>query len=193
MTDCCAVLLRGGKSRRMGQDKACLPWKDGLTFLQAVAVQMDFLPEKYLSVAAAVPRELSADWSVLPDRVPGCGPMGGIWTALTTCRADWALVASCDVPAVERTLFLRLLKERASGDYEIIYPATPDGRLHLTCALYEKRAAQILEQQIRRGDYRLRNLLSLCRCRTIPVNDPAEIRMLTNVNTKDSFRFLITS
>ena len=47
----CAVLLRGGRSRRMGRDKAALPWEGG-TFLQAVAWQMEMFSEKYLSVSS---------------------------------------------------------------------------------------------------------------------------------------------
>lgn len=235
MTDCCAVLLRGGKSRRMGEDKACLPWKDGLTFLQAVAGQLDFLQEKYLSVSSAacgtLPEDcfsgslafsepspencfcagttvsdhtmsslremsslrggLTADWVVLPDRVPDCGPMGGIWTALSACSAEWALTASCDIPAVRRTLFWRLLEERAAGEFEIIYPMTPDGRMHLTCALYKKSAVPLLEQQILKGDYRLRSLLSLCSSRAVLIREPETVRMLANINTKEELqRFL---
>lgn len=204
--DCCAVLLRGGKSRRMGADKALLPWKDGRTFLQAVAQQMDIFPEKYLSVSAdyngsesgsfgraaggIIEQSLSPDWVVLPDRVPDCGPMGGIWTALSACRAQWALVASCDIPAVQSELFYLLLKERGTGDYDMIFPVTPDGRMHFTCALYKKTAVPILERQIRQGDYRLRSLLPLCSSRSVAVEDPSMVRMLSNVNTKEELQRL---
>ena len=196
-TDCCAVLLRGGRSRRIGTDKAALLWKENTTFLQAVARQMDFLPEKYLSVATdgedLCQRELltlPSGWTVLPDRVPNCGPMGGIWTALTACRSEWALVTSCDIPAIESTLFLRLLEDTGSDQYEIIYPVTPDGKKHLTCALYRKRIAPVLEQQILRGDYRLRNLLAMCAYKEVVITDPSLIRMLSNVNTKEDLRRL---
>ena len=120
--DCCAVLLRGGKSRRMGQDKALLPWGDS-TFLKTVAGQMDFLDEKYLSVAAndiSSADGLSEDWIRLPDLFPDRGPLGGIYTALVSCRAQWALVASCDIPAVERRLFTMLLENRTE-EVDIIY------------------------------------------------------------------------
>ena len=147
--DCCAVLLRGGKSRRMGQDKALLPWGDS-TFLKTVAGQMDFLDEKYLSVAAndiSSADGLSEDWVRLPDLFPDRGPLGGIYTALQTCQAEWALAVSCDVPAVEQRFFKILLKE-CSDDLDIIYPITPDGRKHMTCAVYRKAAAPILRRQI---------------------------------------------
>lgn len=205
--DCCAVLLRGGKSRRMGEDKALLPWKDGRTFLQAVAEQMDIFPEKYLSVSAdhdgsesgsfgqkaggIIEQSLSSDWVVLPDRIADCGPMGGIWTGLSACRAQWALVASCDIPAVRTELFYLLLKERGTGDYDMIFPVTPDGRMHFTCALYKKTAAPVLERLIRQGDYRLRSLLPICSSRAAAVEDPLMVRMLSNVNTKEDLRRLL--
>ena len=181
----------------MGTDKAVLRWKENTTFLQAVARQMDFLPEKYISVAADGEDlcqrgllTLPSGWIVLPDRVPDCGPMGGIWTALTVCRSEWALVASCDIPAIECTLFLRLLEDTGPDQYEIIYPVTPDGKIHLTCALYRKRIAPVLAQQIRKGDYRLWNLLTMCACKEVVITEPSLIHMLSNVNTKEDLERL---
>ena len=182
--DCCAVLLRGGKSRRMGQDKALLPWGDS-TFLKTVAGQMDFLDEKYLSVAAndiSSADGLSEDWIRLPDLFPDRGPLGGIYTALVSCRAQWALVASCDIPAVERRLFTMLLENRTE-EADIIYLLTPDGRMHMTCALYRKTIAPVILAQIEKGDNRLRILSDLCRSKEILIDQPDYLRMLSNINT----------
>lgn len=195
--DCCAVLLRGGKSRRMGRDKASLIWGEK-TFLQAVASQMDFLEEKYLSVAANgnnaakdvsgqekhLDDGLSSDWVRMPDLIPDRGPLGGIYTGLCTCRAKWVLVASCDIPAVERRFFDMLLENRAE-DLDIIYPLTPDGRMHMTCALYRKSIAPIVREQLEKGDNRLRVLNDLCRSRAILIEQPDYLRMLSNINTED--------
>ena len=227
--DCCAVLLRGGRSRRMGRDKALLPWGGG-TFVQAVAACLEIFPEKYLSVACEkaaggsadregpadggegpagkkkadgteklIGREksadtgqkersaqlygLSEDWVVLPDRLPGCGPMGGIWTALLTCKSRWALITSCDIPALGQSLLLQLLEGRGE-DVDLVCPVTPDGRMHLTCALYSRTLAPQIGERIREGDFRLRSLADRCRTKRIPITDPAMIRMLTNVNTE---------
>lgn len=186
---CCAVLLRGGRSRRMGRDKALLPWKES-TFLETIASELDFLDEKYLSVAAAGSSpdrdSLSADWIRLPDLIPDCGPLGGIYTALQTCRAEWALVVSCDVPAVQQSFFKMLLQER-SGGVDIIYPLTPDGRMHMTCAAYRKAVAPILRQQIEKGDNRLRVLPDLCRAKAVRIEEPDLIRMISNINTGEEF------
>ncbi len=191
----------------MGRDKAMLPWK-GRTFLEAIAFQLDFLDEKYLSVAGLgidLDREsrsaeetgdkkandsdqnlLPDDWVRLPDLIPDCGPLGGIYTALRTCRAEWALVVSCDVPAVEQRFFKMLMEERGSN-LDIIYPITPDGRMHMTCALYRKEIAPILLRQIEKGDNRLRVLPDLCRAKGIRIEQPDLIRMVSNINTGEEF------
>lgn len=179
---CCAVLLRGGKSRRMGRDKALLPWK-GKTWLETIAEQLDPLfSEKYLSVSEETDCILPADWVVLADAVPDCGPIGGILTALQTCRAEWALVSSCDIPAVKTALFQLLLENRAP-DADLVFPATAD-KIHLTCALYRKTMEPLVREQIAQGDYRLRSLPGKCRAREVRITDPAYLFMLTNVNTR---------
>ena len=227
---CCAVLLRGGRSRRMGRDKALLPWKES-TFLETIASELDFLDEKYLSVAAdgsnsdqqnltaaseaitqgtgpdqdkpapaaenskkgTVPDQdrLPADWIRLPDLIPDCGPLGGIYTALHTCKAEWALVVSCDVPAVKRSFFTLLLQQRGA-DADIIYPLTPDGRMHMTCALYRKTIAPILRRQIEKGDNRLRILPDLCSAKAIRIEEPELLRMISNINTGEEFHRILT-
>ena len=173
----------------MGRDKALLPWKES-TFLETIASELDFLDEKYLSVAAATGSpdrdSLSDDWIRLPDLIPDCGPLGGIYTALQTCRAEWALVVSCDVPAVQQRFFKMLLQER-SGGVDIIYPLTPDGRMHMTCAVYRKAAAPILRRQIEMGDNRLRVLPDLCRAKAVRIEEPDLIRMISNINTGEEF------
>lgn len=193
--NCCTVLLRGGNSRRMGTDKAFLLWK-GKTYLRTISEKLDSLfDEKYLSVAADRGgekrhpdtrnedcRELSSDWIILPDRIPDCGPMSGIWTALETCRSEWALICPCDLPAVETELFQLLLENRAP-DADLVYPVTQDG-MHLTCAIYRKTLAPVIGTQIRTGDFRLRRLLKLCRGKPVQITDPEYVRMLTNVNTE---------
>lgn len=192
---CCAVLLRGGKSRRMGRDKALLPWK-GSTFLETVASRLEFLDEKYLSVAAAGSNydqdSLTDQWVRLPDLIPDCGPLGGIYTALETCVAEWALVVSCDIPVVEQQ-FLRMLLEERSDDIDIIYPLTPDGRMHMTCAVYRKAIAPILHKQIEKGDNRLRVLPDFCRAKAIRIEQPDLIRMVSNINTGEEFEKILDS
>jgi molybdopterin-guanine dinucleotide biosynthesis protein A len=110
--------------------------------------------------------------------------MGGIWTALSACRAEWALTASCDIPAVRQSFFLKLLDSR-SEDVDIVCPVTSDGRMHMTCALYRRSAALLLEARLREGNYRMRSLFSCCRVKTVPVTDPEEERMLSNINTPE--------
>jgi len=91
-----AVILCGGKSRRMGRDKAQLPWR-GRTFLTHLLEELSEYEELLSSadhtfVSDAVPH------CVVADIHPGCGPMGGIHAALCFCQSDALLALSCDLP-----------------------------------------------------------------------------------------------
>ncbi len=91
MHDVCGVILAGGKSRRMGRDKAMLPWR-GSTFVQTIEDSMKGLFAEILVIRQE------------DDMRKDCGPLGGIETALTRCHAPWALFVSCDTPLVDRSV-----------------------------------------------------------------------------------------
>lgn len=87
-------ILAGGKSRRMGRDKAALRL-GGRTLLERLTLEAKKVTEE-----VRVIRE---------DLVPACGPVGGILTALTTTAAERVLFASCDMPFATARLFHHLI------------------------------------------------------------------------------------
>src|SRR5882724_876980 len=107
-------VLAGGQSRRMGRNKALLDYGDG-TLVQAVAFEV-------LKAAGSV--ALLGDPAlyghlgirVVPDVIPGCGPMSGLHAALLAAGgAEWILIVACDLPNIESS-FLRSLIDAASPE-----------------------------------------------------------------------------
>lgn len=90
---CGVLLLAGGKSSRMGQNKALLE-HDGVPMIQRLAEQCVAFPEKLLSSPIELPVE---GYTRFCDDLPDCGPLGGLVTALRRCRSDALLVLSCDL------------------------------------------------------------------------------------------------
>ena len=86
---CCGVLLlAGGKSSRLGQNKALLEY-DGVPMIRRIAEQCVAFPEKILSSPIDLPVE--GFWRIADD-TPECGPLGGIVSALRQCRSEALLV-----------------------------------------------------------------------------------------------------
>src|SRR3954469_8767085 len=96
-------ILAGGLSRRMGQDKARLRVGDR-TMLDHIRSQ---------ARATGLPVRV-----IRHDAVPRCGPLGGIYTALTTTNADWVVFLPCDMPFVSTELirFILTQAQQSKGD-----------------------------------------------------------------------------
>ena len=142
-------MLAGGKSSRMGRDKALLPFRGG-ALASHVAARV---------AAAAGSATLIGDprkyrhlgYAVLPDRSPGAGPAGGIESALSYTAADWNLVLACDMPAIS-TEFLRGLLDAAERlNADALVPAGPSGRLEPLSAVYHRRCLATLRRALEAG------------------------------------------
>jgi molybdopterin-guanine dinucleotide biosynthesis protein A len=154
--DVTGVLLAGGNSRRMGEDKRYLVVGEqtllerGLTVLRSifqevlVVIAQDSLP---LKVAARVVRDL----------VPDCGSLGGLYTGLTQATTPYIFVVACDMPFLDPAVITQFTSRRASADIVIAKLAA---LLHPMHALYGKGCLPVLEQMIRARQLKIQEMLS---------------------------------
>lgn len=182
-----AVILAGGRSRRMGTDKTKLDY-GGETFLEKLASELAGFDERLLSVAEAGARPPLPGFETVADIYTGRGPIGGLFTALSLCHSDALLAVSCDLPLFEKA-FADFLVSRMDG-CDVLLPRSADGHMHPLCAVWRKNCAPVLAAHLRSGDCRLLNATNDLNVKYI---DPGEFaRCLTNVNTPEDYKALFS-
>ena len=125
--DNAGYVLVGGRSSRMGCDKALLPFRGG-ALAQSVA-QVVSQAAGSATLVGDPGRYAGLGYPVVPDLFPGEGPLGGIVTALWNTNADWNLITACDMPQLEVDLLCGLLEiARAQPLVDALVPVGPEGR-----------------------------------------------------------------
>jgi len=143
------IVLAGGKSRRMGRDKALLPFQ-GTTLLEYIIMQMRKAVEDVIVVADMPERYVLADGTrVVGDIYPEAGPLGGIVTGLHVAKEGYHPVVGCDMPYLEPAM-LRLLIREAQG-FDGVIPEVA-GRIEPLCAVYHSRCVVALEMALLQGE-----------------------------------------
>ena len=150
------VLLAGGKSRRMGEDKRHLAVGEQTLLERGLAVLQSTFREVLVVIAQDSP-PLSIDARVVRDLVPDCGSLGGLYTGLTQATTPYIFVAACDMPFLNQTVIAQFTNRRATADIVI---AKLDDRLHPMHALYSKRCLPALEQMIRARQLKIQEIVS---------------------------------
>ncbi|MBI3280497.1 MAG: molybdenum cofactor guanylyltransferase, partial [Acidobacteria bacterium] len=177
-----AYILVGGRSRRMGTDKALLK-RGGVRVLDAIAAELAAVASPVTLVGD--PRRYGAmGLACIPDRWPGLGPAAAIATALAHSQQDWNLVVACDLPAVSRHLFAALLDCARRANADAIVPATPEGRLHPLCAVYHRRALAAFEAAVAEGRFAVHDVLARLETGRF---EPPHPEALRNVNTPEQW------
>jgi molybdenum cofactor guanylyltransferase len=179
-----AVILAGGQSRRMGQDKSLL-LLDGQPMIQRLAERLRPLFGELLIGAndPAKYRFVGAD--VVPDREPGQGPLMGIASCLARARHELALVIGCDIPEVDVDLITEMLK--AADGYDIVIPEWPDGKVEPLFAVYRKTVVAPAFALLAGGQRRIAELFAQVATRRVPMRQTAWYR---NVNTIEEYQAL---
>lgn len=103
------VILAGGKSSRMGADKALLEI-DGKNFIEQISGELSWFEEKLIARGnnSRFSESIETEWTVIPDLYPDHGPIGGIHAALAACESDALFVVTCDMPFVKSSMARKL-------------------------------------------------------------------------------------
>ncbi len=171
-------VLAGGNSKRMGNDKALLPFGGNVLIAHVAAAVSAAAGSVYLVGARSSYENLN--YPVLPDLFPGFGPVGGIVTALSAANAEWNLIVACDMPGVSAEFLTALLAGAVTAGAQCTVPVTPDGRMHPMCAIYHRSAREPLAQAVQAEKHRLLTALESLNVHLYPV---AAEGSLINVNT----------
>lgn len=179
------IILAGGKSRRMGTDKALLVFQGKPLLEHMIGLIEPFCNKVFISGQNSDYSSFGVE--MVPDLYTGCGPIAGIFSALKYSVSDWNLLVSVDVPFVNEELFLFLISN--IGEYDCIIPKHTSG-VEPLIGLYHRRAVSIIEEMITTGDYRLTNLLSKLNTRYLDCNDLIKKypRLFMNINRMEDYQ-----
>jgi molybdopterin-guanine dinucleotide biosynthesis protein A len=179
-------VLAGGRSTRMGRDKALVEWNG-----QPVLQHMLGLVESATGMAVVLGPH--ARYAALCDTCwddvhPNLGPIGGLETALIRTHGDWNLLVSVDTPGVTAAILRALLDAASQTAAEAIVlrdPAMADRsetQVHPLCAMYHRSCLAAVEYAIRQGDLRMMNLLKKLRLDHLELVTPLE-----NLNSREDW------
>jgi len=152
-----AFVLAGGKSTRMGTDKALILF-DGQTFLErAMVVARSVSPE--VSIVGD-PEKYGRFAPCIPDLYPNCGPLGGIHAALHSSGAELNLMVAVDLPFITAGLLQFLLARAGQSETAIVTIPRAARGLQPLCAVYRRDFVVPAEQALRSGHYKIGDLFS---------------------------------
>ncbi|MFT4037942.1 MAG: molybdenum cofactor guanylyltransferase [Thermomicrobiales bacterium] len=154
-----AAVLAGGRSERMGQDKAFLQLQPGgPTLLEIALERVRAVADDVMIIANDVARHEGFGARVVPDAIPGFGTLSGIHAALTAAQHAHCLIVACDMPLLDaRVLELLAAQPR---DYDVLIPQTPgvsrqgnSGQVYQTLhAIYSRRCLAPIAAQLATGN-----------------------------------------
>lgn len=174
--DVSAIILAGGKSSRMGQDKGLMDL-DGKPMIQHVIDAVKPITNDIVIVSNQEGYD-QFGYTVVEDEIKDCGPLAGIVTGLKNVQSEQAIVLSCDVPHITEELLALLLD---SPDDIILLRS--EGKAEPLIARYGVHCARIFETAILDGTRKVTDAFEYIEVTYVDI--PADyLKFVKNVNTQ---------
>ncbi|SEU01379.1 molybdenum cofactor guanylyltransferase [Lacrimispora sphenoides] len=179
-----AAILCGGKSRRMGFDKAFLMEDEQYLLLQT-AGRLQSLFEQVVLVsntkAKFVGRTDFTEFRILEDHYMEKGPMGGISTVLEQVQTEYVFIMACDMPLPDIGLIGRMYRKL---EEEQVLVCSHQGKLEPLLAFYHKSCLPVFKKQMEIGELKPRSAFPALNVGLYCLSD-TEINAIVNLNTPE--------
>ena len=178
-----ALILAGGKSSRMGRDKALLPFKDGLPLLEYQCKKLDALFER-LYIGVKEPIALDCEANILLDPSQRYSVLSAITYALRVSQKP-LFVLAVDMPLVDKVLIEALIKEFKQNHIPVY--AKDEAYIHPLCAIYTPELIAPFEETINKGQEKLTLLMKTLGFRGVE----SDQKRLQNINYPHEYEALL--
>lgn len=173
------IILAGGSSSRMGQEKAFIEFEGRRLIDRSVHVLESICDELIISANSQMGQYKG--WPVVGDEYHQAGPIAGLHAALKSSKNEHHLVIPCDVPKMTPHVFEILLKHRQDEDQAVI-AGTPDEYSEPLIGYYHKSALSIIEEQIEMKNFKIHDALDRMKSRIVIFENET---LFTNINSPD--------
>jgi molybdopterin-guanine dinucleotide biosynthesis protein A len=184
------AILAGGRSSRMGEDKALKPFL-GQALIRRVANRLSSLADETLVVTDRLEAYAFLGLPIVPDVVPARGTLGGLYTAMA--RASFPVVAAvgCDMPFACSTLFQAAIRLLVEEDLDAVVPRLSSGLEPLHAVYHRSACLPAIRSAVEAGQLKAIDWLPQVRLRELGVEefsglDPAGLAFW-NINTPEEF------
>ncbi len=182
-----AIILAGGKSTRMGQDKAFLEINGESSIKRLYKLLSPFFDEIIVSVDSE--RDIPfTGMKVVRDVKDGHGPLMGIYSAIMASQSQVNFIIACDIPEVNMTLLFELLAN--SEEHDITVPSFSDGQYEPLFAVYKKSVAHAAKKMLDFHKRRIIEIFPECKTQVIPTPDKS---WYINLNTPGDYQNYLDS
>lgn len=167
MTDAVGYVVAGGRSLRMGRDKALLPWA-GSTLLDDAVARMRLACADVRILCGPVPRYADRGLPLVTDTIDGAGPLAGLEAALAAAGGRPVLLLGVDLPFVTAGTLEFLLGRLDGADAAV---PTPEQMPQPLCAAYAPSCLPAVHSRLAAGERRMTSFWPDVEVRRIPSAD----------------------
>ena len=181
------VILAGGQSRRMGSNKALLPYRGG-RLIVAIYRQLAALCDDMLVVTNTPEHYAFLNCRMAPDIHLGQGVLAGLHSGLVNCRTEHIFAVACDMPYLSDTLIRALIAQRHDSDVVI---AEGEFGLEPLHAVYSRACLAPIETALLGGKKRLVSFFPEVQVKRVPLREVRTLDPLLdsfrNINTPEDY------
>jgi molybdopterin-guanine dinucleotide biosynthesis protein A len=175
-------VLAGGRSTRMGQDKALLQLA-GRSLLEIALETLRALPLAAAPRIVAVRSDLSSHAAVIADLQPGCGPLSGIETALAASARPLNVFLPVDLPLLPPHFLLWMLRRAEITGAAVTVPRM-NGRPQPLCAVYHRDLLSPITASLRAGDYKVMPVVMAAARALSSSIDTFDVELVSSANSE---------
>jgi len=180
----------GGESRRMGQDKALMPFL-GRPLIQRVVDRLSPIADEVIVTTNTPDEYRFLDLSLFPDLKPGRGALGGLYTALSSATFEIVAVVACDMPFASPKLIEAASRLLVEDDADAVIPDSGGGLEPMHAVYRRETCIPAIESAIEADRWKLISWFPDVKVRTLQPDeiksyDPSGLAFW-NLNTPEEF------
>jgi len=187
--DVTGIVLSGGKSSRLGEEKGLALFNGKPLVTYAISILKPLCGKLIISANHHQQEYAKYGFEVVEDQIKDIGPMGGLYTCLKHSTTRYNMVLSCDTPFINTRLFEYLLDN--IENFQAVVPVHDDGLVEPLCAVYATNTIWSLQMSIEKGNYKLMDFLNEINHKKMKIDQRLPFysdELFVNINTKTDLK-----